>query len=558
MDDKSATHRAPYTDTERLISIIDDSPTIAFVWELTEGWPVAFVSKAIENFGYTVDEFLSRSIDFEEIVHPDDLQRVGQEVEQAINSDAVKLEQKYRIVTRSGETRWIMDWTDIIRDKSGRALQAQGIILDITDFVNAEARARDFANFPLENPYPLLRIDCFGDILLTNKAAQKLIADLTDASPAQRENWKKMLSVATDMQLSGRFDLDVGDKRYEFNIQHVEGKDYTNLYGEDVTDRHRDANRLLDIAENLPGAFFQYKLNPDNTDEIIFLNKRCEEIWDVTTDQVARDSSLVWNKVHPDDIEGLRTSVMASAHTASAWEHEWRIFTPSGEKKWLRGFARPRSQQGGASIWNALVFDVTVEKKSAQALSDALKQAIRVLSAALEARDPYTAGHEQRVAEVSIQIGQKMGLSSECLTGLELAATIHDVGKIQIPAEILSKPTKLSPEEYALIKAHPAVGAKLLSDIEFEWPIAEIIHQHHERFDGSGYPDGLAGTEILLEARIIAVADTLEAMASHRPYRPGLGIKKAAEEIRTGAGTRYDPEIAEVCLGLIENGEIHL
>ena len=152
MDEKSGIRSLPYADIERLRSIIDASPTVAFVWELTEGWPVAFVSKGIENFGYTVEEFLSRSIDFEQIVHPDDLQRVGQEVEQAMSSDAVELEQTYRVVTRAGQTRWIRDWTDIIRDKSGRAVQAQGIILDITDFVNAEARARDFANFPLESP----------------------------------------------------------------------------------------------------------------------------------------------------------------------------------------------------------------------------------------------------------------------------------------------------------------------------------------------------------------------------------------------------------------------
>lgn len=201
---------------------------------------------------------------------------------------------------------------------------------------------------------------------------------------------------------------------------------------------------------------------------------------------------------------------------------------------------------------------MTQEKNAAKALSDALKQAIHVLSAALETRDPYTAGHEQRVAEISHLIGVGMGFDNHRLTGLDLAATIHDVGKIQIPAEILSKPTRLSVEEFALIKRHPTVGAGLLADIEFEWPIAEMIRQHHERYDGSGYPDGLFGENILLEARILAVADTLEAMASHRPYRPGLGIEKAASEIRDGAGTRYDPDVAKVCLDLIDSGVIQI
>jgi HD-GYP domain-containing protein (c-di-GMP phosphodiesterase class II) len=155
-------------------------------------------------------------------------------------------------------------------------------------------------------------------------------------------------------------------------------------------------------------------------------------------------------------------------------------------------------------------------------------------------------------------LGEELGLPAKRLTGLELAGLVHDVGKIQVPAEILSKPGRLTDLERALVKQHPVVGARLLDGIEFEWPIQAIIRQHHERMDGSGYPEGLKGDDILLEARIIAVADTLEAMASHRPYRPAQGIEEAAAEIREGAGTRYDPEVAAACLKLIDEQRLPL
>ena len=406
MSDESSRSQALNLDAARLKSIIDSSPNIAFVWELTEGWPVAFVSRGIERFGYTVDEFMNGATNFEEIVLSEDLDRVGKEVDAAITSGADHLDQTYRLVTRKGDIRWVRDWTEFLRDKEGKALQAQGIILDITNFVTAEERARDFAKFPLENPRPIFRVDCFGDILLSNKAAQTMIEDLSSATTEQREEWKHMLALATDMQIAGRFDLTVGSKIYEFSINHVEGRDYTNLYGDDVTEERHNQVRMVDIANNMPGALLQFTLNPDDSDEIEFLNKRCEDIWGVSAARVKADSSLIWNMVHPDDIDTLRTSVQKSAKGSATWRHEWRIVMPSGDRKWLRGIANPHSRHGGLSVWTVIVFDITTEKSAAKALSSALTQAVRVLSAALEARDPYTAGHEQRVAEISLQLGK--------------------------------------------------------------------------------------------------------------------------------------------------------
>jgi putative nucleotidyltransferase with HDIG domain len=183
---------------------------------------------------------------------------------------------------------------------------------------------------------------------------------------------------------------------------------------------------------------------------------------------------------------------------------------------------------------------------------DVLKGVVHALSLSIEARDPYTAGHQKRVSDLAGAIAEEMGLPKDRVTGIRLAGEIHDLGKIAVPAEILSKPYKLSNMEFSLIKTHPDVGYNILKEIEFPWPIAEIVYQHHERFDGSGYPRGLKADEILLDARIMAVADVVEAIASHRPYRPALGMETAAAEIQKHRGVYYDPEVVDTCLRIID------
>jgi PAS domain S-box-containing protein len=194
-------------------------------------------------------------------------------------------------------------------------------------------------------------------------------------------------------------------------------------------------------------------------------------------------------------------------------------------------------------------------KKSAEKLLKAMQETIRAMVITIEMRDPYTAGHQWRVASLATSIAVEMGLSKDRIQGIHMAGIIHDVGKIYVPAEILSKPGRLNEIEFSMIKRHCQVGYDILKNIEFPWPIAQMVLQHHERMDGSGYPQGLLGKDILLEARILAVADVVEAMASHRPYRAALGIDKALEEISQNRGVLYDPEVVDVCLKLlIEKG----
>jgi PAS domain S-box-containing protein len=183
-------------------------------------------------------------------------------------------------------------------------------------------------------------------------------------------------------------------------------------------------------------------------------------------------------------------------------------------------------------------------------LKRAVGTTIQVLVSALESRDPYTVGHQSRAANLASAIAAEMGLTPDMIEGIHMAGSIHDIGKLSIPTELLTKPTQLTNIEYSLIKVHSDSGYEMLKNVESPWPLAETVHQHHERMDGTGYPGSLKGDEILIEARILAVADIVEAMASHRPYRPALGIEAALEEIEKNKGTLYDAVVVDACLKL--------
>jgi len=187
-------------------------------------------------------------------------------------------------------------------------------------------------------------------------------------------------------------------------------------------------------------------------------------------------------------------------------------------------------------------------QQSFENLKKVMNGTIQAIALTVEKRDRYTSGHQQRVARLAKAIAQELGLSAEKIEGVYTAAAIHDIGKISLPAEILSKPGKLSDIEVSLIQAHSQSGYDILKEVEFPWSIAEIVLQHHERIDGSGYPHGIRGDDILLEARIVGVADVVETMASHRPYRPSVGIDKALEEVKEHSGQLYDPQVVDACL----------
>ncbi len=238
-------------------------------------------------------------------------------------------------------------------------------------------------------------------------------------------------------------------------------------------------------------------------------------------------------------------------------------FFDDNSNRWLSSAVYPTGMRTkeGKEIYFHTVFDITdrvlAEKElklSFEKVISVFYQSINTITKIVEKRDPYTAGHQQHVSKLAVSIANEMGLSVAQTEAVRIAGLVHDVGKIVVPIEILSKPGKIREDEMNIIRMHPQSGYNILKEIDFPWPVAEIVLQHHERLDGSGYPNKLLGKDITIEAKIISVADVIEAMSSHRPYRPAIGIDKALDEITINKGVLYEPQVVEVTLKLFNNG----
>ena len=302
----------------------------------------------------------------------------------------------------------------------------------------------------------------------------------------------------------------------------------------------------------------------DRNGGIVFANQRAQEILCLTGDP---GSGLTYHapEWRITDFDGNLVSqkhmpfmqVISSRIPVYGVRHRF-TYPDNGRCMYLSISAAPLFGENGGVSEVVLSFNDITEHRRAEEkvietidkLRRGIEDTIRAMAMIVETRDPYTAGHQGRVAKLAVAIATDMELSEDQINGIRMAGMIHDIGKMNVPAEILSKPTKLSALEFNLIKSHAEVGCEILKTIEFPYPVAEIAHQHHERIDGSGYPLGLKGDEILIEARILALADVVEAMASHRPYRPSLGIDAALAEIKENKGTLYDTSVVDACLRL--------
>jgi len=327
----------------------------------------------------------------------------------------------------------------------------------------------------------------------------------------------------------------------------------------DITERMRTEEVRRQAEENFRRSMDESPLGisiVSAEDEMLYANRAILDIYGYKDIEELK-STPVKNRYAPESYAEYQLRKKKRMDGADyPFEYEIDIIRKTGEICRLRVFRKAISWNGQKQF-QAIYQDITEQKKAEEklkktliSLRNALDGVVKVLSVTTEKRDPYTAGHQRRVADLAWAIGKEMGLGAERVEGMRLAGTIHDIGKISIPAEILSKPSRLTDIENMLIQSHSQVGHDILHGIDFSWPIAEMVLQHHERMNGSGYPLRLKGEDILLEARILAVSDVVEAMASHRPYRPSLGIEAALEEIDENKGVLYDSDVAAACLKL--------
>jgi PAS domain S-box-containing protein len=279
-------------------------------------------------------------------------------------------------------------------------------------------------------------------------------------------------------------------------------------------------------------------------------NRQVEQLSGYSKEEI--ENKMKWTElVIPEDLERMKEYHLLrrkeKENTPTSYEFSLRDKSGGIKNIWLNVGMIPGTKKSVASLT-----DITARKTYEGKLKKSIEDIIYTIGKITETRDPYTSGHQLKVSKLSTAIAQEMKLPPDKIEGIRIASLIHDVGKISIPSEILSKPSKLSEIEYNLIKNHSQIGYDILKSIEFSWPIAQIVLQHQERLNGSGYPQGLKGDDILLEAKIIAVADVIEAMSSHRPYRPALGINKALEEISINRGILYVPEVVDACIKLFK------
>jgi len=511
--------------------------------------------------------------------------------------NAKKVYQAFNKVYTTGEPSKGLDWPFIKKDGtkkyvessiilqknlSGKPTGFKGMVRDITERKHVERTLRDS-----EEKFRLLAESTSFAIglhrgdhwIYANRAAEE-ISGYTQEELHQMHFWDFVHSDYQDMVKQSAYKRQEGKvlpRAYEFKIITKNGAEkWVSLTGNPITYEDKptalisveDITERKTAAETIRKSELKYRNIFENAVEGIYQSTR-EGKFITANDALARmagyDSpeELIESVkdigtqlyVHPEDRERFK-EIRDAKGFVDGFEVEF--YKKDGSTFWVVINARTvKDEQGKILYSEGLIEDITIRKyaeKQLQQTLESLRKAvgttIHVLVSAVESRDPYTAGHQSRSADLACAIATEIGLAQEKIEGIRMAGIIHDIGKLSIPAEILSKPNKLTEIEFSLIKEHSRSGYEMLKDVESPWPLAEIVYQHHERMNGSGYPRNMKGDEILVESQILAVADVVEAMASHRPYRPTLGIEAALEEITKNKGILYDNTVADACLKL--------
>ena len=522
--------------------------------------------------GFSQDELLG--IDPLTIVHPEDREMVRENAVKMLKRERFS-PYEFRAVTKGGETRWVMETVIPIQFLGKRA--TLGNYMDITERKRAEEALRQSE----EKYRALFDSAVIGTfimdaetmkVVMGNQAAAKAfgfdsveeaigVNPLDLIPPDDREKVFKI--IVKDM-----FEQDLREA-HEFRVMTKDGRElWVSAVGTkilhqgrlaglvsftDITERKRAGEALQEseekwrsLANNAPNIVMV--VNRDG--KIEFINRAVPPI---TTEAVVGKS--IYDYTEPEYqyvVKEILEHVFQAGGTGS---YEARWVGHGGDISWYETQVGPIKHNGWVDAVMLIMSDITERKNAEKRLKSSFINLAETVSRAIESRDPYTAGHQRRVAELAQLVGERMGLDKDRLQGLYIGGLLHDIGKVSIPASILTKPGALAEEEWALIRAHPKQGYRILEDTNLPWPVADMALHHHERLDGSGYPHGIKGDKLSLEVRILAVCDVVEAMGSYRPYRPARIRKEVLREIKSGRGTKYDASIVDVVLQIVENGE---
>jgi PAS domain S-box-containing protein len=546
--------------------------------------------------GYSRDELMGMNSQL--YIDEDEFKKVYQAYKNIYTTGEPNKELVWKLRTKDGTTKYIEGSISLLKDSSGNPRGFRGIARDITERMQIEEKLREeeqrFRAFAEQSSDLIILINREGTITYENPAAHILgfNAEERIGSNAFELIHSDDLKLVADSFQTLFSDTNASVQKAEICLRHRDGSwrnfeaigsnlVHNNIVESiminlrDITQRKRAENYIRESEE-------KYRLLADHMKDQVWL----------------MDLDLKWKYISPslekllgytlDELKHLRLDKVITATSLQAVMDFFSIemrkaLASSSTYKLMRLLEIECRCKDGRILWIESTFsfirdhngkplsilgegrDITERKQAENILHqtlESLKRAvgttIQVLMSALESRDPYTAGHQSQSTNLACAIAEELGLCQDKIEGIRMAASIHDIGKLSIPAEILTKPTKLTNLEFSLIKEHARSGYDMLKDVESPWPLAQIVYQHHERMDGTGYPRNLKGDEILMEARILSVADVVDAMASHRPYRASLGIETALEEIEKNKGILYDADVADACLRLFRKKNYQL
>jgi PAS domain S-box-containing protein/putative nucleotidyltransferase with HDIG domain len=539
---------------------------------------------AFKLLGYTRKEFPAN---FASLLDQDQLAIAVKRGKEIMQTSSKSEPFEYKLRTKSGNYVWVEVESSLLY-RGGKPYAIQGIARDITERKRAVEALRE-SEEELEAIFNELRggiilLDLTGKIIKINKRMEELAGLSKEYIVGKRFNFFKNFSPSSIAKMTDAFiKVTAGQQVPPYEVEgytttgeKLLGEVYGSLLKKkgkavgvlvvmvNITERKRaeeqvreSQQRFQGLVETLSDWIWEVDQNgiytyasPKIRD---LLGYKPEEVLGKTPFDLMPPEEAVRVQGIFEQLQTARQPVIAleninchkDGHPVVLETSGIPFFDAEGHLKGYRGVDRDITERKQAE--EAL-------ERSYQQLRETFIETVNALASTVEMKDPYTAGHQRWATRLACAIAKEMGLSEERIEGIRMAGLIHDIGKINIPAEILSKPGQLSDIQYNMVKIHPQVGCDILREIKFPWPVAEIVLQHHERMNGSGYPEKRSGEAIILEARILAVADTVEAMASHRPYRVAHGIKSALEEISQNKGTLYDPAVVDACLTLFDKG----
>jgi PAS domain S-box-containing protein len=539
-----------------------------------------FVNRGIEWAGYTPEEYMS--IPVMETIHPEDREAVEQRYLKKINGDKIPTRHTYRGLDKSGQIHWI-EVSSVLIDWEGRPATLN-LIADITERKRMEENLSDAMQHltaHIDNsPLAVVEFDPQFRVIRWSRGAEAVFGwtskEITGKAISEirwvYEEDKELVRRESACLLSS-------ERRRSLNVNRNYRRDGSVIccewYNSGIYDSHGKLisilSQVLDITKRKKT---EETLRESEEKHRILLEESSDPIFSFTPEGEYRYvnrafakgvgkpveeiiGKRIWDVFPKEEADKRFASLKQVFRTGEEKIIEARVPRSDGDRYYMTTITPIKDTMGeviSAICSSKEITELKQAEKQLQGTLESLRKAvgttIQVMVSAVETRDPYTSGHQLRSADLALAIAMEMGLPQDKIEGIRMAGSIHDIGKLSIPAEILSKPTKLSEIEFSLIKEHACKGFEMLKGVESPWPLAEIVHQHHERMDGSGYPRNLKGNDILIEARILSVADVVEAMASHRPYRPGLGIDLALAEIEKNRGICYDDAVADACLRL--------